>query len=197
MTLFLLNGPPRSGKDTVAQMIDAILPKTAHWKLSDQLKERTHAFYKLVTYDGRPRSAGAFEHVKDVPSPLFFGLTPRQAYIEMHERYLKPVHGPAILGQLLVSCIAHPLVARSKHIVVSDAGDVEQCLPLVSLCGAENTVLIHLDRVGCEWDNRVRFSLPNVRTVPLDNSCDLPTLRTRVQAILYRESPFPSDPSSG
>lgn len=198
MTLILLNGPPRSGKDTAAAIIGSLLPQCSHWKLSEELKERTHSLYRLVTHDYLPRSAGAFEATKDVPSPLFFGLTPRQAYIEMHERYLKPVHGPRILGTLLLENILRPFpISEKENIVVSDAGDAEQCMPLVEFFRPQHTLLIHLDRNGCTWDNRVRFTLPGVRTIPLDNSCDVPTLRSAIRSILYRESPFPSDLSSG
>ena len=191
MTLILLNGPPRSGKDTVANMLCSMLPETSHWKLSGELKARTHAVYGVDRRDPEE-----FERTKDQPSLLFLGLSPRQAYIEMHERYLKPVHGPRILGELLLKNIMRSFpLEETENIVVSDAGDVEQCMPLVEAWRPKNTILVHLNREGCTWDNRVRFTLSGVRTVTLENSCDLPTLRSKLQAMFVLESPFHSGAS--
>jgi len=180
VTLFLLNGPPRSGKDTAATLLGHLTGEgtMSHWKLSTSLKERTHALYGLVGLDGRPLPAGFFEATKDETSERFLGLTPRQAYINVHELYLKPVHGPRILGTLLVAAWHRSPFANSEHVVVSDAGDDEQCQPLVDLMGVENTVIIHLSRPGTKWDNRRTFTIPGVRTVEVRNEGqDLTTFR--------------------
>lgn len=171
MTLFLLNGPPRSGKDTAATLLGHLLGRecVAHFKLATELKERTHAMYGLFGLDRKPLPAGYFESFKDVPRHEFRGITPRRAYIDAHERYWKPVHGPRILGELLVAAIERSPFGNVENLVVSDAGDDEQCLPLVELCGAENTVIIHLSREGTQWDNRRPFTIPGVRTVAIEN----------------------------
>lgn len=182
MTLFLLNGPPRSGKDTAAILLGHLTGEgtMGHFKLATALKARTHAMYGLVGFE-----AGAFEATKDEPSPLFLGQTPRQAYIEAHERYWKPVHGPRILGTLLIEEMRRSPFGGRQHLVVSDAGDDEQCLPLVERLGAANTVLIHLDRKGCQWDNRRRFTLPGVRTVNVLNpGTDLTDFRLALLPVL-------------
>ena len=160
--LYLLNGPPRSGKDTVAGIIGDVLGRenVAHFKLSHELKLRTHAMYGLRTIGGEPLGAERFEESKDKPEEGFRGLAPRQAYIEAHERYWKPVHGPRILGEWLAEEIQRSPFGNAENLVVSDAGDRDQCLPLLDLCGAENTILIKLRRPGCEWDNRQDFDLP-------------------------------------
>lgn len=170
MTLFLLNGPPRSGKDTAARLLGQLLGEgtTTHAKLAKVLKERTHALYGLIGADGRPWDAGSFEARKEEPREEFLGLTPRQAYINVHELYLKPMHGPRILGDLLIRDLERS-GSWTPHLAVSDAGDDQQCLPLVERFGAENTVLVHLDRIGCQWDNRRRFVLPGIRTIQVDN----------------------------
>ena len=172
MTLFLINGPPRSGKDSAATCLAQLLLgySLSHWKLADELKVRCHAMYRLTDSTGRPWRAEFYESNKEVPSDDFLGLSPRAAYIAFHERYLKPVHGPRILGELLVENMSRSLYFDSKYLVVSDAGDAEQCAPLLELCGADHTVLIHLSRAGFPWsDNRVRFDLPGVRTVEVEN----------------------------
>jgi len=170
--MFLLNGPPRSGKDEVARMIGRILGPdcVGHWKLSKQLKLRTHAMYGLRKVSGAALDADHFEAVKDEPRPEFLGLTPRQAYIDAHERYWKPVHGERILGEFLAKEIAASPFDL-QHAVVSDAGDREQCMPLLDLFGAGNVILIRLRRDGCTWDNRREFDLPEAQvTFTLENN---------------------------
>lgn len=178
--LYLLNGPPRSGKDTVAQTLREMLPgQSRHVKLSQELKQRTHAMYGLAD-----RPAQYFEDVKDQPHEEFLGLTPRQAYIEAHERYWKPVHGEAILGELLAQRIKAS--GLDPHYIVSDAGDRPQTLPLLRQVGAENTVLIRIERDGCEWDNRRWFDLPEaLATLTIPNNGTLAELRECI-TIIFR-----------
>lgn len=183
MTLYLLNGPPRSGKDTIAEMLVTDLG-AEHWKLAKELKERCHGAYRL------DKPADAFEAVKDLPSGLFLGLTPREAYIRFHETFLKPAHGFEVLGLLLAN--AHltqsrmlrqvPIWERWGAVVVSDAGNALQCAPLVSLFSPENTKLVHIEREGTKWDNRQRFELEGVRTYNIQNNGTLEDLRAMVHA---------------
>jgi hypothetical protein len=188
VTLFLLNGPPRSGKDTAARLLGQLLGEgtTGHWKLAEQLKVRTHAMYDLRNaLTGKPYAADHYETTKDEPSADFRGLTPRAAYIAAHERYWKPVHGPRILGELLVREIERSPF-NLPHIVISDAGDDSQCEPLVEMVGAENTVLVHLSRPSATWnDNRRSFLLPGVRTVAIENpGTDFADFRIRLARCL-------------
>lgn len=185
--LYLLNGPPRSGKDTVSSFI--------HWKLGGlqvklawELKERTHGAYSLFDEEGKVLSHDSFEAEKDQPRDDFLGLTPREAYIGFHDRLLKPMHGPEILGKLLLHRLQWmapgrhqgvPWLIEDRSTVVSDAGTAEEVGPLVEKWGTDCVTLVHLTRPGCEWDNRKRFDLPGVRTVELNNAggrFDIPEL---------------------
>lgn len=193
--LYLINGPPRSGKDTVASMLTGDLFRGRHLKLAAELKERTHAAYRLFRHDGQPFDHDAYEETKDQRREVaFLGLTPREAYIAFHERYLKPVHGPDILGRLLIEreqrlCGRHkllPWAPDASACAVSDAGDAAQCVPLIEAWGRENVTLIHLTRPGCEWtDNRVRFELLDVETVELNNNgSSWLSLRDEIQNVI-------------
>lgn len=88
----LINGPARSGKDTLAAIL-ANRPQTEGRILhfAKALKDATHAAYGLfnIAYD-------FFEAKKDSPLPEFFGLTPRQAYIAHSEDYFKKLHGQGV-----------------------------------------------------------------------------------------------------
>jgi hypothetical protein len=133
-----------------------------HIKLARELKERCHRLYRLdMAHD-------YFEHWKDSPLPEFLGISPRRAYIEFHERYLKPVHGAEVLGRLLIDreersarmLRVTPIWSRLTNAIVSDAGQKEQCLPLVRAWGADRVTLIRLHREGVSWnDNREPINL--------------------------------------
>jgi len=107
MKILLLNGPPGSGKDHAARVIrDRYFGRVAITKFAKVLKERTHALYGLGETDPvegtfKPYAHDEYENVKDTPLDEFLGLTPRQAYIGVSERYFKPMHGEQVFGKLL------------------------------------------------------------------------------------------------
>lgn len=175
--LYLLNGPPRSGKDTAGAMMASCLGRDGYSvaKLAAELKERTHAAYRLFGTNSRPLRHDWFESVKDEPREEFLGRTPRDAYIQFHEGMLKPLHGEEVLGVLLLARLRGRLFGLDPEgdLIVTDAGDRLQCLPLVDAFGEANTTLIHLEAQGSRWtDNRVPFTLDRVRTVEVTNPKD-------------------------
>lgn len=179
--IYLLNGPPRSGKDSAAKFIrDHFgIHQCAHVKLAGVLKRRTHALYGLVDLHGHPLRADFFEDVKEEPREEFGGLTPRAAYIAVH-RYLSDHHGTDVLGRLL---IARSEVWRDRraNYVVSDVGSREQCQPILDTFGPENVVLIRLRRDGCEWDNRRRVEIPEALvSYEVDNNGTLEELKETI-----------------
>lgn len=170
--VILINGPPSSGKDTVGRMIEEKLGGglSRISKFARQVKERTHAFYELVDLrTGKPERHNAYDVRKDDPLPEFWGLSPRQAYIEMSERYTKAVHGKGIWGILLLHDLRtfdalHKTVwlpweenkqCRSTHII-TDCGFLEEVEPLVGWYGAENLVLLRLFREGKTFEKDSR-----------------------------------------
>ena len=108
--ILLLNGPPRSGKDTIAEYLEG--HGWHHGKFSKVLKERTHALYGMIDcpYD-------AFENVKDENLSVFFGITPREAYINTSEMLMKPVHGDDIWVRIFIQELEK---VKKDYIVVSD-----------------------------------------------------------------------------
>ncbi len=84
--IILVNGPPRSGKDTIGQLLCQRLPLVLD-KFARKLKEAAHALYGMpeLPHDH-------FEACKDTPLEQFFGKSPRQVYIAVSETYFKPLH---------------------------------------------------------------------------------------------------------
>jgi hypothetical protein len=172
--LIFVNGPPRSGKDyagvVLAQREDLGLTNMA--KLSAILKERTHALYMLFDQGGKPLRHDFFEHTKDDPLPEFYGISPREAYIAVSERWMKPTHGQGVLGEWLVAKLrkheAH-MRARWTHII-TDSGFTEEAAALVEAYGKDNCSLVRITREGYDFssDSRSYIEL-DVPTFDVDN----------------------------
>lgn len=193
MKLILLNGAPRSGKDTAAQLIvNALthfdsLDRPLHVKLSKLLKDCTHRFYGLcdVAHD-------YFEHRKDEPNETLHGLTPRQAYINMSELLIKPVHGKGFLGAELAKRLGRQDEVfgpdSSRTAVISDCGFVEECEELVKL--HPEAILIRLHRPGYGWENDSRgpVSLNHLKVLAFDvnNDGDTDRLEEKLKTCIRR-----------
>lgn len=147
--LILFNGPPRCGKDTgVEHIVNNQRVGIQHMKLAAILKERTHALYGMptLTYDH-------FEPVKDKKREEFLGLTPREAYINVAEKYFKPVHGETVFPELLSQNIRN---AGNPVVAISDLGFDIELKYFVKEFGAENILLVKVHRAGCNFDNDSR-----------------------------------------
>lgn len=161
-SLILLNGPPRCGKDTAGAILERRIggDGSVVWveKVSRILKERTHALYGQVDRTGAPLPHDYFEDQKDTPLPEFLGLTPRQAYIAVSEKYLKPLHGEDALGKMLADDLAKtlndPAFPKPRAVIVTDSGFRAESEPLAAM--AERTLLVHIHREGCTFEGDSR-----------------------------------------
>ena len=167
--VIFLNGPPYCGKDTLANHIAAAIPGFKVVKFAAVLKERTHALYGRsdLPYDH-------FELTKDMPSDVFMGLTPREAYIAVSENLMKPIHGKAVFGKLLTANMKlEP--ESTRGFLISDSGFSYEAYPVLKQFGSDNCVLvrIHAEGRGCtfEKDSRSYIELP-VKSYDIDNNDD-------------------------
>lgn len=184
--VILINGPPGSGKDTVGRVIQCHSRQPVQiFKFANVLKNRTHALYGL---DSNQIQADNFETSKDTPSVIFHGLTPRQAYIEVSERYIKPLHGQEFFGNILAEEIAD-LGDSDVTAVVPDSGFVEEAQVLIDRFGADQIMLIRLHRDGYDFslDSRSYITLNGVRTFDVQNPTgDIEGLIRNLQDVLPR-----------
>lgn len=157
--IIFLNGPPRSGKDTLAKHIVDTAPGFKQVSFAAVLKRKTHALYGLdpsLPHD-------AFEATKDMPNEAFLGLSPRQAYINVSEQLMKPTHGQDIFGQFMLKDMMAEL-GTVKGYVISDSGFESEALPLLRTFGANRCMLIRIvaRKRGCSFknDSRSYIELP-------------------------------------
>lgn len=190
--VLFINGPPRSGKDEAGKIAAGLLrgwqgvgsPHVEIVKFAKILKERTHALYGVTCGDsGDPVDQAHFEDVKDKPQDAFLGLTPRQAYINVSERLMKPVHGQAVWGKLLLDEMKNKF---ADCFIITDAGFYPEAVPILDHFGSENCRLIRMHRSGCDFmgDSRGYIVLPRVSDFDINNDCDKSALRQTVEHYL-------------
>lgn len=194
MKIILINGPPRSGKDTAGEIIHGILNTrkgpdhiTPHLdKFAELVKERAHGLYGLVDQDG-PLFASYFEDVKDQPRSEFLGLTPRQAYIAVSETYYKPTHGENIFGRLMLERIRSFHKGRCGVVILTDSGFAPEAQVLIDEYGAGNVFLIRLHRPGFDFegDSRGYIHLDGIDSVDV-TATTVEELRSELKTLFKR-----------
>jgi hypothetical protein len=155
--VLLVNGPPRSGKDTIGKIVAEHFSGTVYLtKFAKTLKERTHALYGLFeSGTGLPLSHDFFEDSKDRPHEWFMGLTPRQAYIGVSERLMKRLHGEDVFGRLLLQDIE--LHGKDADlIVITDSGFMPEAEVVINHFGENNVDLIRVSMVGTSFEGDSR-----------------------------------------
>ncbi len=174
----LFNGPPRSGKDEMCNQLVKHAEFTGHergkYSFGRFPKDGAHASFGLtVKYDH-------YENCKDVPSEDFQGITPRQAYINHSESYMKPLYGKDIYGRLMRNLILKRLDRmtirkRAPLFFFSDCGFVEELEQLREVFGDENMLLVRMHRSGSDYkkygDSRSYVdNIGKVRSIDLHNN---------------------------
>ena len=163
LRLIVLNGPPRSGKDSLA---DAILSRYIGRKfaLAEPLKRAVHAFFDedLDIYK--------FEPVKE--KPIFEGVSPRNAYIEMFTGFAEPTFGPSILGKLLAKKTKAYFCGQSGKlnvkdntvVVIGDCGRPAELIPLLCTFPIERVMLVQMHRENFTYEKDIRqyINLPDI-----------------------------------
>ena len=187
--IYLLNGPPRCGKDTAGEILANLLPYAANAKFAGALKEATHAFFHALHGRLRPSNVdavvhhGAYEYRKGDAMALFCGLTPRAAYIAVSEKLCKPMFGERFFGEILAERMDQPDI---ENWIITDSGFPEEAEPIVKHFGADECRLVRLHRPGCtfEGDSRSHIEIPGVLTFDIQNDGTLADLRSKLRNIV-------------
>jgi len=190
MKIILINGPARSGKDSLAQAFtkftNELGMKAEVVKFAGPLKEMVHRAF------GLPERHDSQEAVKDQRLPQLFGETPRNLYIGFSELLMKPIFGDAVFGQMLVNeIVVLEEVAKSDgepgadFYLVSDSGFAPEAKAVVDHFGADNVLLVRLKRDGYDFtgDSRGYIELPGVRTLGMNLGDNLVALDACVAAL--------------
>lgn len=150
-----LNGPPGSGKDTIADIM-------AGWgwekhEFKDHLYLAT-AWQFNCDVDELRRLA-TDRTLKELPCDLGNGLSPRQMLIETSEVHVKPSLGKDYFGKAAAQRIGQ---SRSDRIVFSDGGFAEELMPVSEVVGMLLVVRLFRQGRSFEGDSRRYLAMSDV-----------------------------------
>lgn len=152
--IVLLNGPPRSGKDTVAEALIERFPAASHRKFAEPLRSGVQSIFGLSD----DQWDELYLNNKETPSPLLGGLSARDAMIWLSEEAMKPKFGRDIFGKLAARQFkADP----ANLIIVSDSGFAREVDVICTEFGTQNVTLFRLIRDGCNFKNDSRGYVTN------------------------------------
>jgi hypothetical protein len=170
--VYIFNGPPRSGKDTLAALLtehcgatqrsfkDELFKATANLlgiSLEEFLEGYDMTFHEVLNSDIEVPVAEDYIDLdswyKDYPIYAVNGITmsKRQALIHTSEKVLKPSFGKAVLGEMTLRNLDF-----GKTNVISDGGFVEELEPIVESDDIYEVVVIQLSRDGCTFEGDSR-----------------------------------------
>lgn len=168
--MIFLNGPPSSGKDEGAKIINRNFQGTRMHKMSRPMKVYLPEIFNLSKEEAK-----YLEENKEEPQGRFGGKSWRQVQISFSEDWMKPMFGDDVFGRIALKHLIRPTGTTTT--IISDCGFVEELLPLVRFFKYQNCLMIHLHRDGCtfEGDSRsyVDLSEYGVETLELHNKYPL------------------------
>lgn len=181
--VLILNGPPRSGKDTLSSMLQK----------GDMFQRMISASFKAplqqiaasvlgMSYDNFMQR---YESMKDKPCPNGIPGTVRDLMIRISEEWVKPAFGKRYFGDLALNYCLHDDIlhmpsARKPSVysvkiegvtaVFTDGGFGEEVIPFVEFLGAENVHIVRITRPGYDFSEDSRRYL-SAETTPELKGC--------------------------
>ena len=153
MRTFLLNGPPRVGKDTAGKLLAQMLGGTTA-KFAAPLKMATHAMMAMLRGDKRIAPVEHYDDCKDEPHEDFFGRTPREVYIEVSERLCKPLFGDGFFGDLMIQRLDALTEKGVTDVVITDSGFEAEAEAVKAYSKVSYVLQMHRDDLDFEGDSR-------------------------------------------
>jgi hypothetical protein len=159
MKVILLNGPPRSGKDLLGELLRQDLHGkkiVKICKMADHLKRISHRMMEEICPQHTPLGSWRSDHFesrKDQPidwlgGGAVGGMTPRRFYIEVSERFMKPLFGDDYFGRYLASRLEQWDVIGGDVAIVTDCGFRDETIPIVKMFGPSRVTLVRIRREG-------------------------------------------------
>lgn len=168
----ILNGPPGSGKDTLADMLieeakAGGVKNVHHLRFKDVLYQETAEHFDVPI--GYLIEVASDTIQKEKPLSVLQGKTPREALIHVSENIIKPLHGDDYFGrktkEKMLSLVSGDEF-EINYFVISDSGFYEE---LYALCGPHIDdlifVKIHRDGHSFKGDSRKYLSTGVVEAI--------------------------------
>lgn len=179
--VIILNCPPRSGKDTIADLYVA-----RHKNCTKKsFKDRLFQIAFLVSNVSQQEWFERYETMKDVPWDRLGGLSQRNYLIKISEDWVKPVHGQEYFGQKLLEDV----IEDNDHdtFIIPDGGFEDEVKPLANYIDNNNILILQWSRKGSSFDNDSRdwvITYPNITVKIDDNNNSIEAHYTKVRAAI-------------
>lgn len=156
MQFVLFNGPPKSGKDTLADMVmeslKAQAPQAGYNFVRESFAKPLKGIVEVLR-DASFKDEAQYAAFKEDHLPVF-GVSGRQLMIDASESYLKPVYGEDILGRMLVSRMRwwHDRVI----VLISDSGFQSEVDAIALMLRDVKIHVFQLERHNCSFEGDSR-----------------------------------------
>lgn len=160
-TVVILNGPPSSGKDTIADLLVDRLGKDCH-----HLRFKT-SLYKIVQaiHGISDKRLEELKLIKEYPQKDLGMFSFREVLIHVSENIIKPNYGINYFGVTAAKSLKFGLN------IFSDGGFIDEVDEITNKVGTSNVLLIRLHRKGTNYniDSRSYLYPTNIASVDLHN----------------------------
>lgn len=187
--IFILNAPPRTGKDTVARYMYEMPGNIVSPVLSASFKTPIfNIFYASVPVSvGRECDELYDTDWKDTPHALLNNKSPRELFIHISETYIKPFFGNDYFGKYVAEFIRdnEGLVGESPW-VIPDGGFDKEVEILRDIFG-DRVVVVQITRPGFESfgkDSRRFINVEGVHTIKETNEDGSEALAARLMGMI-------------
>lgn len=164
--IFLLNAPKGAGKDTIGRCLKNLYGCELR-AFKTALYECAYPFSKCQTYKEFIHYCTDRE-LKEKPSRLFWGRSPRQFLIYVSEEITKPHFGKEFFGKKSAESIS--VGDFERGVVFTDSGFVEEVLPLIKEFGGRSVYVIQFSGQGSnnfEGDSREFIHVREAHTIKM------------------------------
>lgn len=174
--IFILNAPPRTGKDTIAATADLC-------GFSYSIKSFKEPLYNIAATTlglSLPEFMSIYNRDgwKDSPQEICNNKTPRELMIHISETYIKPFFGYDYFGKQLSTSVEKAFydsrcVSCSQFVIIPDGGFNKEVVPLVEAFGNDVVEVIQLEREGYRdfgYDSRSWIDLSYVKITKFDTT---------------------------
>ena len=186
----LLNGPPGSGKDTLAKMISDQYGYAVKG-FKDQLYEDTAKYFNIPVEELKARHAD--RNLKEIPwdrlhmrKPLeHIKVSTRDALIFISESVYKPVFGEDIYG---IAAVNSCTLLNLTNVVFADSGFRDEAERIID--SFRKVFIFQLHRTGCSYvgDSRGYLTdLPQMHTLMLEDGKPEKAVKQIMEIVNYYE----------
>lgn len=168
MKIIILNGAPRTGKDTLGNYCHG--QDSLFWidQTSDTAPAKAYSFYlesfaqpikdALITFFSLTSAEYDYfnNEGKDIPSDRLFGKTFRHWCKQFSETLVKPNSTLSAFGDLMVNRIKNNVLSAKFNYIVTDSGFDDEIEPLIKEFGAENISVVKIFMDGHDFTNDTR-----------------------------------------